>query len=219
MSSYHESCSYSSFIDDPDFHEKVEAETAMNEMKKRQEILDAKGKEIRRLEYESNLIRGDICSAIRNDFPKISRFNLFSWFNGDLLPQAWRYFNLGDSDAPVYKEKETKDKEKASLELVDSKMRKTFFPFDENAKLAELSRAQYREAYDFVYECMGNKIHIMVPSFAHASEDNYLYMLKGYVAYYEESELSRVEFASNLEYAELTKEIESFVKKETKEEK
>lgn len=203
------------WIDVPESGETDQAKIAVNGIRERKKLLASKEEEIQRLKYESELIERDICSVIRDEFPEIAGFNLFYGLQINLLPQAWRYFNRPKGDSPSKRSgsETAEDEEKRAFEFVDDTMRKTFFPFDKKAKLIELLYVEGRKAYDFVYECMGSRIHVTVPIFAHVSKENCRSMLMGYVAYYEESALSLVQFASSLEYAELAKEIKAFVKK------
>ena len=69
--------------------EKKEKQELLDKIKKVQDRLDSKDRVIEELQYERDLIFGNLCSIISNDL-KNSVFNIFRGFTSDICWKAWR---------------------------------------------------------------------------------------------------------------------------------
>ena len=69
--------------------EKKEKQELLDKIKKVQDRLNNKDKAIEELQYERDLIFGNLCSIISNDL-KNSVFNIFRGFTSDICWKAWR---------------------------------------------------------------------------------------------------------------------------------
>ena len=69
--------------------EKKEKQELLDKIKKVQDRLDSKDRGIEELQYERDLIFGNLCNIISNDL-KNSVFNIFREFTSDIWWKAWR---------------------------------------------------------------------------------------------------------------------------------
>ena len=89
--------------------EKKEKQELLDKIKKVQDRLNNKDKAIEELQYERDLIFGDLCNIISNDL-RNSVFNIFRGFTADLCWKAWRWCHYkNDVDEELAKGKLTKD--------------------------------------------------------------------------------------------------------------
>ena len=69
--------------------EKKEKQELLDKIKKVQDRLDSKDRVIEELQYERDLIFGNLCNIISNDL-RNSIFNIFREFTSDICWKAWR---------------------------------------------------------------------------------------------------------------------------------
>lgn len=190
------------------------AQYVLDEIKKRQEFLKAKRDQIDQLNYEANLITGNICNVIRDDLWGTSKFNMFYGINDEAFWKAWRYFNHHkDKDFEDYKDPKTKKEEKQSLDFIDGMIRHYIFTDKDEAKLVECLSYCYGMGYDFTYSYKGETIQVYIPLFQKTTGDNYLDMLHGYRLNFKESEYSWGWIAGGLEYMTLKDKLDEWLAK------
>ena len=100
--------------------EKKEKQELLDKIKKVQDRLNNKDKAIEELQYERDLIFGDLCNIISDNL-RNSVFNIFRGFDYDICWKAWRWCNYKDRvDEELINGKLTKDeydKYKACFDL------------------------------------------------------------------------------------------------------
>ena len=196
----------------------AESQYVLDEIKKRQDLLKAKNDQIDQLKYETNLVTNDICNVIKEDIWSCSKYNMFYGFTDEIFWQAWRYFNNHkDKDFEDYKDKETKKKEKNSLEFVDGIIKQYIFSDKDEAKLIECLMYCYGIGYDFTYSYKGETIQVYIPLYQKTTRDNYLDMLTGYRLHFKESEHSWGWIAGGLNYTELKDKLNAWLEKRKEE--
>ena len=76
--------------------EKKEKQELLDKIKKVQDRLDSKDRVIEELQYERDLIFGNLCNIISNDL-RNSIFNIFREFTSDICWKAWRWCHCKDN--------------------------------------------------------------------------------------------------------------------------
>ena len=193
--------------------EKKEKQELLDKIKKVQDRLNNKDKAIEELQYERNLIFGNLCNIISNDL-RNSVFNIFRGFTSDLCWKAWRWCHYkNDVDEELANDKLTKDeydKYKACFDLTVGRISDYFFgELKDNVKFKEIIR-NWTTGYDYVYNYKGQEISIFIPIF-HADIKDYCYALDGYRAGYKESKCVLGYIANGLDYKEVAKKLQDWL--------
>ena len=148
--------------------EKKEKQELLDKLKKVQYRLDSKDKAIEELQYERDLIFGNLCNIISNDL-RNSAFNIFRGFTSDLCWKAWRWCHYKDNiDEEIANGKLTKDeydKYKACFDMTVSLVSDYFFgELKDKVKFKEIIK-NWTVGYDYVYTYKSQEISIFIPNF------------------------------------------------------
>ena len=190
-----------------------EKQGLLDRIKKVQDRLANKDKAIEDLQYERNLIFGNLCSIISNDLGN-SAFNIFRGFTSDIFWKAWRWschkdivekeFENGDLDEIEYKSHKT------ALDITVNIVKDKFFgKLKDEVKFKEIIQS-WTVGYDYVYTYKKQEISIFIPTF-HADDKDYYYALNGYKAGYKESEYCQGYIASSLEYKAVAEKLQDWL--------
>ena len=185
----------------------------LDELKKRQEKLKDKDEAIANLQYERNLVMGDILSVIRYDLAQ-SGINLFRYLDeGNMFWEAWRYCNHHkDKDFEAYKDKEVKKKEKQSYEFVMSQIESRILNNNKEFKRVDSAMdSNFSLYYEFTFKIRGQEIYVCIPNFKCASERNYTELLSGYIIRYKESEYCTGWICADLDYHKIYDKLMAFI--------
>ena len=193
--------------------EKKEKQELLDKIKKVQDRLNNKDKAIEELQYERNLIFGNLCSIISNDL-KNSVFNIFRGLTSDICWKAWKWSQYKDSiDEELANGKLTKDEYeqyKACFNITVSRVSNYFFDkLKDEVKFKEIIR-NWTTGYDYIYTYKNQEISIFIPIF-HADIKDYCYALDGYRAGYKESEYVRGYITSSLDYKEVAEKLQDWL--------
>ena len=193
--------------------EKKEKQELLDKIKKVQDRLNNKDKAIEELQYERDLIFGNLCSIISNDL-KNSVFNIFRGFTSDICWKAWRWCHSKDNvDEELANGKLTKDeydKYKSCFDLTIRRISDCFFgKLKDEVKFKEIIR-NWTVGYDYMYTYKGQEISIFIPIF-HADIKDYCYALDGYRAGYKESEYCNGFVCGGLDYKKVAKELQEWM--------
>ena len=193
--------------------EKKEKQELLDKIKKVQDRLNNKDKAIEELQYERNLIFGNLCNIISNDL-RNSVFNIFRGFTSDLCWKAWRWCHYkNDVDEELANGKLTKDeydKYKACFDLTVGRIIDYFFgELKDKVKFKEIIK-NWTVGYDYIYTYKDQEVNILIPVF-HADIKDYCYALDGYRAGYKESEYVRGYITSSLDYKEVAKKLQDWL--------
>ena len=202
--------------------DKKEKQELLDKIKKVQDRLNNKDKAIEDLQYERNLIFGNLCSIISNDL-KNSVFNIFRGFTSDICWKAWRWCHCKDNvDEELTNGKLTKDEYeqyKACFDMTVSRVSDCFFDKLKDEVIFKEIIKNWAVGYDYVYTYKGQEISIFIPIF-HADIKDYIYALDGYRASYKESEYVRDYITSSLDYKEVAEKVQDWlINEECKEKK
>ena len=193
--------------------EKKEKQELLDKIKRVQDRLDNKDKAIEDLQYERNLIFGNLCSIISNDL-KNSVFNIFRGFTSDICWKAWRWCGYKDNVEKGFANGEiTKDEYeqyKACFDMTVSRVSDYFFDkLKDEATFKEITK-NWTIGYDYVYTYKGQEISIFIPIF-HADINDYCYALAGYKGGYKESEYVKGYIANSLDYKEVAEKLQDWL--------
>ena len=193
--------------------EKKEKQELLDKIKKVQDRLNNKDKAIEELQYERNLIFGNLCSIISNDL-KNSVFNIFRGFTSDICWKAWRWCHYKDNvNEELTNGKLTKDEYeqyKACFDMTVSRVSDCFFDKLKDEVIFKEIIKNWAVGYDYVYTYKGQEISIFIPIF-HADIKDYIYALDGYRASYKESEYVRDYITSSLDYKEVAEKVQDWL--------
>ena len=193
--------------------DKKEKQELLDKIKKVQDRLNNKDKAIEDLQYERNLIFGNLCSIISNDL-KNSVFNIFRGFTSDICWKAWRWCHCKDNvDEELTNGKLTKDEYeqyKACFDMTVSRVSDCFFDKLKDEVIFKEIIKNWAVGYDYVYTYKGQEISIFIPIF-HADIKDYIYALDGYRASYKESEYVRDYITSSLDYKEVAEKVQDWL--------
>ena len=193
--------------------EKKEKQELLDKIKKVQDRLNNKDKAIEDLQYERNLIFGNLCSIISNDL-KNSVFNIFRGFTFDICWKAWRWSQYKDSiDEELDNGEITKDEYeqyKACFDIAVGRVSDYFFDkLKDDVVFKEITK-NWTIGYDYIYTYKGQEISIFIPIF-HADIKDYCYALAGYKAGYKESEYVKGYIANSLDYKEVAEKLQDWL--------
>ena len=193
--------------------EKKEKQELLDKIKKVQDRLNNKDKAIEELQYERDLIFGNLCNIISNDL-RNSVFNIFRGFTSDLCWKAWRWCHYKDTiDEELTNSKLTKDeydKYKACFDMTVSLVSDYFFgELKDKVKFKEIIK-NWTVGYDYVYTYKSQEISIFIPNFL-ADETTWHTMLDGYRVNYKESEYCSGFVCSGLDYNKVAKELQDWM--------
>ena len=193
--------------------EKKEKKELLDKIKKVQDSLNNKDKAIEELQYERNLIFGNLCNIISNDL-RNSVFNIFRGFTSDICWKAWRWHHYKDNvDEELANGKLTKDeydKYKACFDLTVGRVSDYFFgELKDKVKFKEIIK-NWTVGYDYIYAYKDQEVTILIPVF-HADDRDYDYALDGYRAGYKESECIQCYIANSLDYKEVAKKLQDWL--------
>ena len=193
--------------------EKKEKQELLNKIKKVQDRLNDKDKAIEELQYERDLIFGNLCNIISNDL-KNSVFNIFREFTSDICWKAWRWCHCKDNvDEELTNGKLTKDEYeqyKACFDIAVGRVSDYFFDkLKDDVVFKEIIK-NWTVGYDYVYTYKGQEISIFIPIF-HADIKDYIYALDGYRASYKESKYVRDYITSSLDYKEVAEKVQDWL--------
>ena len=193
--------------------EKKEKQELLDKIKKVQDRLNNKDKAIEELQYERDLIFGNLCNIISNDL-RNSIFNIFRGFTSDICWKAWKWSQYKDSiDEELDNDELTKDEYeqyKACFDTTVSLVSSYFFDkLKDEIKFKEIIR-NWTTGYDYVYTYKGQEISIFIPIF-HADINDYCYALAGYKAGYKESEHVKGYIANSLDYKEVAEKLQDWL--------
>ena len=193
--------------------EKKEKQELLDKIKKVQDRLNNKDKAIEELQYERNLIFGNLCNIISNDL-RNSVFNIFRGFTSDLCWKAWRWCHYKDNiDEELANGKLTKDeydKHKACFDLTVGRISDYFFgELKDKVKFKEIIK-NWTVGYDYIYTYKDQEVNILIPVF-HADDKDYGYALDGYRAGYKESECVQGYIANDLDYKKVAEKLQDWL--------
>ena len=193
--------------------EKKEKQELLDKIKKVQDRLANKDKTIEELQYERNLIFGNLCSIISNDL-RNSVFNIFRGFTSDICWKAMRWHRYKDSiDKDLDNGELTKDEYeqyKACFDVTVSRVSEYFFgKLKDEAKFKEIIK-NWAVGYDYVYTYKDQEITIFIPNFL-ADEATWHTALEGYRVNYKESEYYSGFVCSGLDYKKVAKELQEWI--------
>ena len=193
--------------------EKKEKQELLDKIKKVQDRLNNKDKAIEELQYERNLIFGNLCNIISNDL-RNSVFNIFRGFTSDLCWKAWRWCSYKDKvDKGFDNGKITKDEYeqyKTCFDMTVNLVSDYFFgELKDNVKFKEIIK-NWTVGYDYIYTYKDQEVNILIPVF-HADIKDYCYALDGYRAGYKESECVLGYIANDLDYKEVAKKLQDWL--------
>ena len=201
--------------------EKKEKQELLDKIKKVQDRLDSKDRVIEELQYERDLIFGNLCNIISNDL-RNSIFNIFREFTSDICWKAWRWCHCKDDvDKELANGKLTKDEYeqyKACFDMTVSRVSDCFFDKLKDEVIFKEIIKNWAVGYDYVYTYKGQEISIFIPIF-HADIKDYIYALDGYRASYKESEYVRDYIANSLDYKEVAEKVQDWLVNEKWKEK
>ena len=193
--------------------EKKEKQELLDKIKKVQDRLDSKDRVIEELQYERDLIFGNLCNIISNDL-RNSIFNIFREFTSDICWKAWRWCHCKDNvDEELASGKLTKDEYeqyKACFDMTVSRVSDCFFDKLKDEVIFKEIIKNWAVGYDYVYTYKGQEISIFIPIF-HADIKDYIYALDGYRASYKESEYVRDYITSSLDYKEVAEKVQDWL--------
>ena len=193
--------------------EKKEKQELLDKIKKVQDRLDSKDRVIEELQYERDLIFGNLCNIISNDL-RNSIFNTFREFTSDICWKAWRWCHCKDNvDEELANGKLTKDEYeqyKVCFDMTVSRVSDCFFDKLKDEVIFKEIIKNWAVGYDYVYTYKGQEISIFIPIF-HADIKDYIYALDGYRASYKESEYVRDYITSSLDYKEVAEKVQDWL--------
>ena len=193
--------------------EKKEKQELLDKIKKVQDRLDSKDRVIEELQYERDLIFGNLCNIISNDL-RNSIFNIFREFTSDICWKAWRWCHCKDNvDEELTNGKLTKDEYeqyKACFDMTVSRVSDCFFDKLKDEVIFKEIIKNWAVGYDYVYTYKGQEISIFIPIF-HADIKDYIYALDGYRASYKESKYVRDYITSSLDYKEVAEKVQDWL--------
>ena len=193
--------------------EKKEKQELLDKIKKVQDRLDSKDRVIEELQYERDLIFGNLCNIISNDL-RNSIFNIFREFTSDICWKAWRWCSYKDKiDKSFDNGKITKDEYeqyKACFDMTVSRVSDCFFDKLKDEVIFKEIIKNWAVGYDYVYTYKDQEISIFIPIF-HADIKDYIYALDGYRASYKESEYVRDYITSSLDYKEVAEKVQDWL--------
>ena len=193
--------------------EKKEKQELSDKIKKVQDRLDSKDRAIEELQYERDLIFGNLCNIISNDL-RNSIFNIFREFTSDICWKAWRWCQCKDDvDEELANGKLTKDEYeqyKACFDMTVSRVTDCFFDKLKDEVIFKEIIKNWAVGYDYVYTYKGQEISIFIPIF-HADIKDYIYALDGYRASYKESEYVRDYITNSLDYKEVAEKVQDWL--------
>lgn len=197
--------------------EKKEKQELLDKIKKVQDRLANKDKAIEELQYERNLIFGNLCGIISNDL-RMSHFNIFRGFTEDIFWKAWRWschkdtvdeeLKRGDLDESEYKSHKT------AFDVTVHMVKDKFFGKDlkDKVKFKEIIKS-WTTGYDYHFTYKKQEISIFIPIF-HADDRDWEYALSGYHVSYAESKNCWSWIANGLEYTEVAEKLQDWLKNE-----
>ena len=193
--------------------EKKEKQEVLDKINKVQDRLTNKDKAIEELQYERNLIFGNLCSIISNDL-KNSAFNIFRGFTSDTFWKAWRWSCHKDIiDKELEKGDLTKEEyksHKTAFDVTVSIVKNNFFgDLKDKVKFKEIIMF-WTVGYNYVYTYKKQEVSIFIPIF-HADDKDYYYALSGYRANYKESDHCEGFIASGLDYKEVAEKLQDWL--------
>ena len=193
--------------------EKKEKQELLDKIKKVQDRLANKDKTIEELQYERNLIFGNLCSIISNDL-RNSVFNIFRGFTSDICWKALRWCRYKDNiDEDLANGELTKDEYKqyeVCFNLTVRRISEYFFgKLKDEAKFKEIIK-NWAVGYDYVYTYKDQEITIFIPNFL-ADETTWHTVLDGYRVNYKESEYFSGFVCSGLDYKKVAKELQEWM--------
>lgn len=203
---------WNELVDTFEKREQCENQTLIDKLNLVNQRLVKKDYDIRELTYERTLIVRDVVDILKS--VKCSGLSLIGGMYDDAYWQAWKYSWLK-------KQKEKSEEDKKNLKeykptfnvIVNNLIFNRLLLKNEEFKLKEISMYNYGEQYWFQYTYKNKVVEIVLPCFSSTNEKNYLDMIDGY-KFYECDEYIRRIVASNLDYRELAKSIEKWVKEQ-----
>jgi hypothetical protein len=193
--------------------EKKEKQDLLDKIKKVQDRLANKDKAIEELQYERNLIFGNLCSIISNDL-RNSAFNIFRGFTSDMFWKAWRW--------SCHKDTVDKELEKGDLTQEEYKSHKTAFDMTVSIVKSKFfgdlkDKVKFKGiimswtvGYDYIYTYKKQEISIFIPVF-HADDKDYYCALSGYRANYKESEYCSGYICNDLDYKKVAEKLQDWL--------
>ena len=193
--------------------EKKEKQELLDKIKKVQDRLNNKDKAIEELQYERNLIFGNLCNIISNDL-RNSVFNIFRGFTSDICWKALRWCRYKDNiDEDLANGELTKDEYeqyKACFDMTVGRVSDYFFgKLKDEVKFKEIIK-NWAVGYNYVYTYKDQEITIFIPNFL-ADETTWHTVLDGYRVNYKESEYFSGFVCSGLDYKKVAKELQEWM--------
>ena len=193
--------------------EKKEKQELLAKIKKVQDRLNNTDKAIEELQYERDLIFGNLCSIISNDL-KNSVFNIFRGFTSDICWKAWRWCHYKDNvNEELTNGKLTKDEYeqyKACFDMTVRLVSDYFFGKLKDEVIFKEIIKNWAVGYDYVYTYKDQEITIFIPNFL-ADETTWHTVLDGYRVNYKESEYFSGFVCSGLDYKKVAKELQEWM--------
>ena len=194
--------------------EKKEKQAVLDKIKKVQERLANKDKAIEELQYERDLIFGNLRAIICNDL-RMSYFNIFRGFNDDIFWKAWRWSNHKDTVDEELKKGDLDENEykshKTAFDVTVHTIKDKFFGKDlkDKIKFKEIIKS-WTTGYDYHFTYKKQEVKIFIPLF-HADDRDWAYALGGYCVNYKESDCCWAWIAGSLEYTEVAEKLQDWL--------
>lgn len=181
----------------------------LNDIQRIRERMTRKEREIEELTYERNLIMNHLCSQLIEKDLRTSYFNIFRYNNEDLLIEACNY----NSHKKELKGKALKDYKNSFDYAVNRVMEVFFGSLKDEVKFKNICMYRPLTGYDFIYIYKNIEIEIFIPTFI-ADEKTYKEALSGYRICYQKSEFCRDLLFNGLDYKEIAKKLQTWIKEE-----
>lgn len=175
------------------------------------EKLKEKHAQVENLKYEEALIKCDVIRYISERLGN-SSFNIFAYLQGDLLWQAWKWFNYHDKKDDY--QDENWDEYEKSFNFVIERVQSSFLSNPKDFELKEVLDYNRNQSTEFRYIYKNNPkkdIIIEIPHFGACNDDNFLDLMRGYRVCYHEYENVISTLAYSWYVDELKQKIDEFI--------
>ena len=197
--------------------QKAEKQFVIDKIKLRQDRLTNKRKQIEELQYEEQLILGNLIATINQDL-RNSAWNLFRYFEPGIFWKAWRWNQHKDSVDKDFADKDIDEQEynsyKSAFGYTKDTIQRVFFgeEFKDKANFKEIIM-NWEIGYDYIFTCKRQEIHIFIPTF-NCTDKTYTYELNGYHFSYKDSNISTTWVCHNLDYQVVADRLQEWLRDE-----
>ena len=197
--------------------EESRKQEVLDKIKEAQDRIAKKDELIKELQFERDLIFKDFLGIVNKDLHD-SSFNIFGGYVDNFLWKAWMWSCNKDRLNEELKKEELKKEEyksyKLFFEISTKEVKNAFFgDLEDDVKFKEITM-YWTTGYEFTYTYKNQEITIFIPLF-YADDKNNLYnTLRGYRVNYKESEHCQGWICGGLDYKEVGKQLQEWLKKE-----